>query len=116
MVRRVGDGRERRWSESEARAVLDDWRRSGLSLAEFARRRGTSAQRVSWWRKRLPAPAVPVPAGLEMAPLLPVELARASTASVVIESGGVRVEVLDASTTPATWVVDLLCALREGKS
>lgn len=41
------------WTEADARIVLDHWRQSGDSLAEFARKRGVSAARVYWWRKRL---------------------------------------------------------------
>jgi hypothetical protein len=41
------------WTETDARVVLDQWRQSGDSLAEFARKRGVSAARLYWWRKRL---------------------------------------------------------------
>lgn len=42
-----------KWSEVEARGVLDAWRRSGLSLERFAKQRGIVAQRIRWWRTRL---------------------------------------------------------------
>jgi hypothetical protein len=57
-----------KWSEVEARGVLEAWRRSGLPLEKFAKQRGLVAQRLRWWRKKLnraaramlvgPAPAV----------------------------------------------------------
>ncbi|QRK10889.1 transposase [Archangium violaceum] len=40
------------WSESEARAVLEAYEESGLSVAEFARRHGLGPQRLRWWKKR----------------------------------------------------------------
>lgn len=43
----------RRWTEDEAGAALDELARSGESAADFARRRGVSAQRIRYWKKRL---------------------------------------------------------------
>jgi len=42
-----------KWSEVEARGVLEAWRRSGLPLEKFAKQRGLVAQRLRWWRKKL---------------------------------------------------------------
>ena len=54
-----------KWSEVEARGVLEAWRRSGLPLEKFAKQRGLVAQRLRWWRAKLsranllgPTPAV----------------------------------------------------------
>lgn len=44
--------RERR-SEAAGRALVAAWEASGLPQATFARRRGVSAQRLSYWRLRL---------------------------------------------------------------
>ena len=41
-----------KWSEVEARGVLEAWRRSGLPLEKFARQRGFVAQRLRWWRHK----------------------------------------------------------------
>ncbi len=43
----------RHWSEVEARAVLEAWRRSGLPLETFAKQRGFVPQRLRWWRDKL---------------------------------------------------------------
>ena len=32
---------------------MDAWRRSGLTVAEFARRIGADDERIRWWRKQL---------------------------------------------------------------
>lgn len=42
-----------KWTEVEARGVLEAWRRSGLPLERFAKQRGLVGQRLRWWRKRL---------------------------------------------------------------
>ena len=51
----MGDakGRAKRWTEAEARQVLDEWRASGLSAAAFARQKGISAMRLPYWSQRL---------------------------------------------------------------
>lgn len=41
-----------KWSEVEARGVLEAWQRSGLPLEKFARQRGFVAQRLRWWRAK----------------------------------------------------------------
>lgn len=52
--RRTEDGRMSEiWDESEARRSLGELARSGESIAQFARRRRISAQRIYYWKKRL---------------------------------------------------------------
>lgn len=41
-----------KWSEVEARGVMEAWRRSGLPLERFAKQRGFVAQRLRWWRSK----------------------------------------------------------------
>ena len=41
-----------KWSEVEARGVLEAWRRSGLPLERFAKQRGLVAQRLRWWKAK----------------------------------------------------------------
>ena len=49
----AGARRWTQWKEPQARAVLGEWRRSGLSAAAFARSRGLSTMRLWYWSKRL---------------------------------------------------------------
>jgi len=44
------------WKESDAVRVVGELEQSGLTIAEFARRHGESAQRLKRWRKRLGLP------------------------------------------------------------
>lgn len=86
--------RERR-GEAAGRALVAAWQASGLPQAAFARRRGVSAQRLSYWRLRLgqrvqavaPSDAgfVEIPAAASTVP---------SESHVVVEvSSGIRVHV-----------------------
>ena len=43
------------WREDEARDVIEEWRDSGLSMAEFSRRFGVRVERIRRWRRRLEA-------------------------------------------------------------
>jgi hypothetical protein len=44
-----------KWSEVEARGVLEAWRRSGLPLHRYAQQRGFVPQRLHWWREKFAA-------------------------------------------------------------
>jgi hypothetical protein len=43
------------WGYVEGRAMIEAWRRSGLTLYQFARQHGTTEQRLGHWRKRVDA-------------------------------------------------------------
>ena len=91
----------RYWSEHEAREALDLFERSGLDLAEFARRNALSYDRLKRWRRRLAAPK-----------LLRVELRGPTqppitTALIIVLTNGIRVEV------PAAVSLDHLRAVLE---
>jgi hypothetical protein len=50
----------RYWREDDARLVVDAWRRSGLSMAEFAKLHGVHAKRLGRWAQRLQTSLPPV--------------------------------------------------------
>jgi hypothetical protein len=52
IVLRMAHGK---WSEVEARGVLEAWRRSGLPLDRYARQRGFVPQRLHWWKEKFAA-------------------------------------------------------------
>ena len=104
--------RKQKWSEAEGRQVVDGWRRSGLSPADFARRHGLAEVRLLRWRARLAEQAVP--ADPVMAAFFPVKIKESAEQDVgegvelVLASGGViRVP---AGASP-TWVARLVLAL-----
>jgi len=43
----------RQWSEAEGRAHLEEFRRTAESAVGFARRKGISTGRLTYWKKRL---------------------------------------------------------------
>lgn len=62
-----------KWSEVEARGVLEAWRRSGLPLERYAKQRGFVGQRLRWWRAKF-ARAEKDLAVSSMPALLPVRM------------------------------------------
>jgi transposase-like protein len=50
--------RRRRWSEADARTMVQAWRSSGESQRVFARRHGLDPQRIGHWVRRLRAEIV----------------------------------------------------------
>lgn len=74
----VGSGRNGLITEDEARALLDEQARSGMTLQDFAIARGLKPQRLSWWKskfhgKRERRPARPRPATRAVATATPTQ-------------------------------------------
>lgn len=63
-----------KWSEVEARGVLDAWKQSGQSLEEFARQRGFVTQRLRWWKGRFARDEKAL--AMEAAGVVPVRIKR----------------------------------------
>ena len=72
------------WSELEARAVLQAWHASGVSIERFATARGITPQRIRWWKKKLEE-AMP---SRKSSALLPVRVVATS------ESRGAPIQVI----------------------
>lgn len=117
--RTTNEARAEKWTEQDARRVLEAWEKSGETVAGFARRQGLVPQRLFWWRKRLErvATSEPKPA------FIPVTVRAAATwreverAVVVVTAGdGVRVEVREVDAATAAWVAALLQHLGEQRA
>ncbi len=64
--------RRTRWTRAQARRVIDDLERSGLTLAEFGRTRGLRPKRIRVWRKRFEEETAAVaPRMVELVPVAP---------------------------------------------
>lgn len=48
-----GEARAKRWTETEAREALREFRESGLSATAFAAKKGISPTRLPYWADRL---------------------------------------------------------------
>jgi len=83
------------WREPEARAILREWRRSGLSADAFARSRGFSSMRLWYWQKRLGGSEAPSTEVVKFVALAVPSPAAASMMArqIEIEHGGVRLRV-----------------------
>lgn len=104
------DGQER-WSAEEARVALDRWRASGLTLAEYCRRRGLRAKRLSRWRQRLGCEAEGEADGFSGRGASWVEATvmgvGAGPAVVVMVGDGARIEVGEVERVEPSWVATL---------
>lgn len=88
--------------------MLEDWKRSGGSLAEFARRHGIDPARLYWWRKRL-ANEVPSVTALS---LVPATITSSAPAITIRLANEIAIEMTRA--TPhevATLVAELTRAM-----
>lgn len=108
------------WKRSDAERVVEDWRGSGLSMAEFARRHHLGLHRIHWWRDRTlredpvqgePVGARLVPAVVRRAPLIALDVGSKEPAVAVVVDG-VRVELSSAHDTDPRWLAALVSALR----
>lgn len=76
-------------TEVKWRGIVERWRESGLTLAEYARRRGISAVTLGHWKNRLQAGKVEQLPFVEVSPVNVL----GGRAPFCIERGKVRVEV-----------------------
>lgn len=82
------------WTEDEAREALAAARRSGLSLAAFARRHGLSAPQLYWWHMRIHTHAdVERGRPLAFVPVVPVREAAAAAAAANLATGSIELAV-----------------------
>ena len=94
------------WNDDEARLVLDEWRRTGGSIAAFARQRGVTAARLYWWKKRLAATPAAAPA--PTVSLVPASIITEGAALMIRLPGGVAIEIANAS---PSWVATVVAEL-----
>jgi transposase-like protein len=92
------DARRTHWTEEDARQVLDEWRRSGDTLAAFARARGLVPERIAWWRKRLAGSRSTTGPALTLVPATVVTM---EPAVVLRLPNGLALEVSNAS---PSWI------------
>ena len=103
----------KRWTTAEAQGVLEQWKRSGLPLARFAKQQGYVPERLRWWKLKLERGSA------TLLRFVPVELPASASAAVsarttspieILVPGGVRLLVPEAVEVGA--VARLVAALR----
>jgi transposase-like protein len=80
-AKRSDEARER-WA-----GIVDEWRRSGLGVRAFCRKRGVGEHSFYAWRRRLRAERSPKPAAAKKAGFLPVRVVSRGA-----PSGGIEIE------------------------
>ena len=93
----------KQWKPAEARRELKAWRSSGLPLAAYARLRGVTTTRLSWWRERLGEPNEPV-SEMRLVPAIVMPMPAPGGAVTVRLPGDVTLEVWDVRLVPPDWV------------
>lgn len=81
------------WSEVEARGVISAWRKSGLSVENFARERGIVPQRIYWWRKKLGLAAAERAKAMDLLPVRVIETPKRGEPVTVLLRCGHMVKV-----------------------
>jgi transposase-like protein len=98
------------WTPEEARLLLDEWQRSGGTLAAFARRCGVAPRRLYWWRKQL---AGRTTRSLSLIPGTIIGAdARTSAPITVRLPSGIAIEIADASPSLVAAIVTELTRLQ----
>jgi hypothetical protein len=72
------------WTEMEARAVIAAWRKSGLSMTDYAREHSIGRHRIAWWLKKLEGH---MRSDVKLLPVHVVESPRNAPVSIVLRSG-----------------------------
>lgn len=105
----ISHTKHKRWTEEQARAVLDAQARSGMTLRAFARREGLDPQRLRRWERQIGdatrSSAPPKATFVEVAP-------RAAAVVEVVLRSGVMLRVSE--TIEPVALRRLVSALDEG--
>jgi hypothetical protein len=108
---------QKRWTKKEARKVMRQWRRSGLSLGEFARKQGWDEQRLRYWAARdevgVEREAKGEP-GTRFVPGIVVDVGAHERVSVALPRG-VVVEARRLEDVAPTWVAEVVRALEAAR-
>ena len=85
--------------------MIDEWKQSGDTIAEFSRKRGLVPERLYLWRKRFAETSASAARPLALVPATIVS----TNADVVVQlPNGVAIEIANAS---AAWVAAVLSEL-----
>jgi hypothetical protein len=101
------DGRASRWTATQARAVIEQWKASGQSAAAFATQHGFQVGRLAYWSKQLEYAEHDATAAFVAVPME----ATSASASIEIElDGQLTIRIPEGADT--RYIVQLVAALR----
>ena len=111
----MSKGKQGHWTAAQASVELELWKASRMTLAEHCRRRGLSAKRLYWWRRRLEESgkggAGDDGSGGTRWVEATITSVGGSPAVVVYVQGGTRIEVDEVERVGPTWVATLVRTL-----
>lgn len=90
--------------------MIEEWRQSGATIAEFSRRRGLVPESLYLWRKRFAAESSDPARALT---LVPATILSTNVEAVVRLPNGVLVEIANAS---PTWIAAVVRELTRSSS
>jgi transposase-like protein len=96
-----------RWTAAEGSAAVRAWKRSGLTLEEFARQHEVGLGKLSWWKRRLESRRARAGEPITLAPVV----ATVSSAAVVVRVGEVEIEVRAADLVSADWLATVVAGV-----
>lgn len=107
--------RGKRWTETQAREVLERAEKSGKPLWRYARENGLNGQRLHWWKARLEkSNGGPRPSGQGAPRLAPVILTggmRSGTVAAVVRIGDVEIDVVEPAKIGGVWLREVAAEL-----
>jgi transposase-like protein len=100
----------RPWNADEARGVLAEWKQSGVTIAEFSRKRGLVPERLYLWRKRFATETTEPRRALA---LVPATIISTNAELVIRLPNDVTIEVENPS---PTWIAAVVRELTRSSS
>lgn len=102
-----------RWTWKQGEKVIREWRRSGLSMSAFARKRRLNTQRLRYWRDRVERGDR---RGSGKPRLVPGVVVGLGTSSISVQlPRGVVVEAPTTADVDAEWIAQLVVALENAQ-
>ena len=103
----------RRWSEADARQVLDAVESSGRTIHSFACEHDLKAHRLYWWRERLAGSVREEPGGFEQLSFAPVMVTGlGQTPAVIVRLGELEFEIITPPEVDPAWLAEVITALK----
>ena len=104
--------RERgKWNKADARRIMAEHERSGVSIHAFARTHELPAHKLYWWRNHLEEPCEPEPA-VSFAPVVVTGLGRRPALTVRV--GALELDVHAPREVEPGWLAQLCAAVTTG--
>lgn len=102
-----------RWTYEDGHALVAELAASGLDDEAFAKMHGIKPSRVAMWRRRLANVRKRRRRSRAQVAFAPVTVPGRPEPKFIIETSGLRIEVVDPDATPVSWIAELVQAVPE---